>query len=101
MTQRTRFVIKVAAFALLCAVFVGAVLTVCITEDAPPQSLTVDINEATAEELQRLDGMTATIAAHIIEYREHFVMFTAMEDLLEVDGITEDLLDAWRPHLTL
>jgi competence ComEA-like helix-hairpin-helix protein len=47
----------------------------------------VDINRATAEELQTLPGVGPVIAVRIVEYRREHGRFATFEDLEEVAGI--------------
>lgn len=57
----------------------------------------LDINTATAEQLDLLPGIGPVLAARIIEYREENGGFSQVEELIKVDGIGEkklaDLLD--------
>lgn len=54
---------------------------------APDERL--DINRATAEELDELPGIGEALAGRIVAYREANGAFSAPEELLEVDGIGE------------
>ncbi|MEQ4675799.1 ComEA family DNA-binding protein [Providencia vermicola] len=52
------------------------------------QSNKVSINNATAEELaQKLNGIGKQKAKAIVEYREKYGAFNAIENILEVQGI--------------
>lgn len=101
MTERTRFIVKVTALALACLVFIGAVLTIHFVETAEAERLLVNINTATAEEFAALPAMTEELLTEILAYREHFVRFSSLEELLSVDGVTEDHYHRWRPYLTI
>jgi competence protein ComEA len=54
----------------------------------------ININQATAEEIEELNGIGPSKAAAIIQYREENGMFKQMEDLLNVSGIGEKTLEA-------
>lgn len=56
---------------------------------APPM---VDINRATASELQRLPGIGPTRAAELVAYREVHGPFATLESLAAVPGIGERLV---------
>jgi competence protein ComEA len=59
----------------------------------------VDVNKATAEELQRLPGIGPTLAARIVEKRKT-APFKSADDLRRVSGIGPKTLDKLRPHVT-
>ena len=56
---------------------------------APAQPSLININSATAEELQALPGVGVATAAAIVEDRETHGAFTSPEDLMRVSGIGE------------
>jgi len=47
----------------------------------------IDINRAQASELEQLPGIGPALARRIVQYREAWGPFTAVEDILEVPGI--------------
>lgn len=62
----------------------------------------VDINTATAEELTKaLNGIGANKAQKIVEYREKFGPFVSIEQLKEVSGIGQAILDKNAGKITL
>ncbi len=61
----------------------------------------LDLNSATAEQLEQLPGIGPTRAQEIITYRESHGPFTAVEDLLNVSGIGPATLDKLRPYVTV
>lgn len=61
----------------------------------------VDLNAATAEELDVLPGVGPATAAAIIAHREQVGPFQSVEDLLEVRGIGEAKLEQLRPLVTV
>ena len=56
-----------------------------IAPDFPP----VDLNTATAEELDTLPGIGESLAGRIIAYREANGPFGSIEEIMEVSGIGE------------
>lgn len=61
----------------------------------------INLNAATAEQLEELPGIGEVTAQHIIDWREQHGGFTAVEQLREVDGIGERRLATLRERVTL
>ena len=61
----------------------------------------VNLNTATREELMTIDGIGEIYADRIIELRERVGRFTSVEQLLEVEGISQKKLDRIRNYITV
>ncbi len=61
----------------------------------------VNLNTATAEQLDTLPGVGPVTAQKILEWRGAHGAFSAVDELLEVDGIGEKTLADLAPHVTL
>lgn len=61
----------------------------------------ININQATAEELQKISGIGPSKAKSIIDYRNKIGRFTDLEQLLEVSGIGEKTLEKIKDEITL
>jgi competence protein ComEA len=61
----------------------------------------VNVNTASLEELQLLPGVGESRARSILEVRKQRGGFKSLDQLVEVKGIGDVLLDRLRPHLTL
>jgi len=61
--------------------------------------LSLDLNTATAQELEQLDGVGPAIAANIVAYREQHGGFASVDELDDVSGIGEAKLAAIRAQL--
>lgn len=73
-----------------------------VTPAAGPETAAgqVNLNAASAEELQSLPGIGEVLAARIIEYREQSGPFACPEELMAVKGIGESLFDAVSGRIT-
>lgn len=60
------------------------------------ESSLIDINSATIDELQTLNGIGPVLARNIIEYRQKNGPFKSVDDLLSVDGIGTVKLESIR-----
>ena len=70
-------------------------------ENVTPEVLPpLNINSATAEELEELNGIGPVLAQRIIDYREEHGPFADVEGLLEVKGIGESTLEQFRDEIT-
>lgn len=74
-------------------------------DPAPTSSLNsasglLDLNAATAQELEALPGIGPTLADAIIQYRAQ-KRFTSIDDLNNVPGIGEKRLNDLRPHVSV
>lgn len=66
-----------------------------------PTPRVVDLNTATAEDLDTLPGVGPATAAAILAYRTEQGRFGAVDDLLEVRGIGEAKLEQLRPLVSV
>lgn len=66
---------------------------------APSAPLALDLNTASAQELEQLDGVGPATAAKIIAYREQNGGFRSIDELDEVSGIGEAKMAAIRAQL--
>ena len=66
-----------------------------------PQQSLVNINTATAEELEALPRIGPALAQRIIEYRTEHGPFQRVDDLINVKGIGATLLEKIRPLVTV
>lgn len=60
-------------------------------EEVTPQ---INLNTATAQELEALPGIGTELAGRIVDYRTEHGGFSSVEELLEVPGIGEGKLEA-------
>jgi competence protein ComEA len=60
----------------------------------------ININTASAEELEALPGIGEVIASRIIEYREEHGPFRSVDDLIHVQGISSRAIEEFRDQVT-
>jgi competence ComEA-like helix-hairpin-helix protein len=93
MRPRTTIAALLAAFFFLACVLSHA--------KKEPPSKPIDLNAASAKELQELPGVGPVTAQRILDLRAKNGKFKRVEDLLAVRGISQTKLDAIRPYVTV
>jgi competence protein ComEA len=88
-----------AWLALLLALALGAAVRPVLA--AGGLSGVVNVNTASAEELQLLPGVGESRARAIVEARKTRGGFKSVEELVEVKGIGSSLLEQIRPYLVV
>jgi competence protein ComEA len=78
----------------------GASVRAVAEEPGSPGGV-VNVNTATAEQLELLPGIGPARARAILEARRARGGFKSLEELEEVDGIGPAALERLRPHVTL
>ena len=61
----------------------------------------INLNHATVQELQTLNGIGEVKAAAIVAYRESNGYFSCIEEIVNVDGISEKLYDKIKAHIVV
>lgn len=65
------------------------------------QNQIININTASLAQLSLLNGIGATKAQAIIEYRESHGAFSSIEELAKVKGVGDKLVEKNRPYIEL
>ena len=72
-----------------------------LSAEISAQDVLININTATAEELQQLEGIGEGISRDIIAYREKNGKFESTEQLLCIKGIGEEKYNDIRHYVTV
>jgi competence protein ComEA len=94
----TGFGRRVLALAIL-AVIAGAAPLASAAPGAEERPSVVNLNTATADELEALPGIGAKKAEAILETRKARGGFKSVDEIVEVRGIGPAQLEKLRPHL--
>ncbi len=94
-TMKTRIQQLAAAALALALAFVALPAAAA---DAAPAGV-VNLNNASAEQLQMLPGIGPAVAQRIVEHREKVGAFKQTEDLMLVRGIGEKSFEKLRPYV--
>jgi competence protein ComEA len=70
-------------------------------DEAGPDSVLVNINTSSKQELMDLPGIGAVTAGRIIGYRTETGPFRTVDDLLKVKGISKRKLEQLKPFITV
>jgi competence protein ComEA len=102
MIQRLVTLAVLAALAAPVTAFAAAQAAQAATEasDAGRASI-VNLNTASAAQLEGLPGIGAKTAQRILEYRQKSGGFKKIEDLMNVKGIGEKSFLKLKPHITV
>jgi len=66
-----------------------------------PPAHPIDLNTATAEQLQQVPGIGPSTAKAIVDFRQKSGPFRKIEDLLAIKGVSKARLERMRPYLTI
>jgi competence ComEA-like helix-hairpin-helix protein len=97
-TKMKRRGLALGALGLLLA---GALLVAPLHSQKKPPAKPLDLNTATAEQLQQLPGIGPATANSIVRFREKSGPFRRVEDLLAIRGISKARLETLRPYVTV
>lgn len=86
--------------ALLAGSAFGAQASAPRQDAAAAKAPVINLNTATAAELEQLPGIGAKVAARIVEQRKE-KPFARPEDLMEVKGIGEKMFLTLKPYVTV
>src|SRR5271156_4304166 len=89
--QERKFIVVIMVVFIM-----GAAVQLLLRRDIAPvrwaksvREFKININTARVDQLQMLPGIGATLASRILDYRQENGPFKSLDDLENIDGITE------------
>lgn len=76
-------------------------LTVMAGSDLITLGLALDLNRASATDLEAVPGLGPVLAGRIVEFRQQQGPFRRLDDLLQIKGIGPKLLEKIRPYVVI
>ena len=93
--------IKIACVLAICLGLAMSSVSVMAQKGNPASAEKVNLNSATAEQLQTLPGIGPATAKSIIEYRAKVGKFNRIEEIINVKGIGEKKFQKLKDRLTV
>jgi DNA uptake protein ComE-like DNA-binding protein len=93
--MRATFRFALVLIAILCVCSIGAQQPAPHRPPVPPPEARVDINHATAAELMKVPGMTASWAGRIVRFRP----YRSKQDLLDHGVVTSEVYDRIKDYI--
>jgi len=85
--------------ATIAGAFVLFALASSLPAQKRPPAKPIDLNTATAAQLEQLPGVGSSTAQIIVKFRESSGPFQRVEDLLAIHGISRVKLEKLRPYV--
>jgi competence ComEA-like helix-hairpin-helix protein len=87
---------------LLCTIVAAGMLaTAASARQHRPPARPIDLNRATAAELQQIPGIGPRRAAAIVRFRQKSGPFRRVEDLLAIRGFSTRMLQKIKPYVVV
>jgi competence protein ComEA len=100
MDMGSRNLVRMVLIAFAAAVVLSG-LSFQVSAQEKLKGKTVNINKATAQEFQQVPLISKELAEKIVKYREKNGDFQVLEELLQVEGFSRDLLRKIKGFLLL
>jgi competence protein ComEA len=97
----TRTLVGVVLAAMLATAPYAAAAGAQDTSEAKAAATVVNLNTASASQLEALPGIGAKTAQRIVEYRQKNGSFKKVEELMNVKGVGEKTFLKLKPQLTV
>lgn len=100
--EQAVFIVSGADLQVVCSDSGRPAAVISKSMDAPERlvlNIPVELNRATAADLEVIPGIGPVMAQRIVQYRQKYGDFGRVEELLLIDGIGEKKLQQFRRHL--
>ncbi len=91
----------VRSLTLSTAIATSGLLAIPASAEVDAGKRTVNINQASADELARLPRVGAKLGARIVAHRTQHGPFKRIEDLMAVKGVGEKMFGSLKPYLAV
>ena len=92
---------KIVCVLALCLGLILSSVSVMAQKSAPAATEKINLNSATAEQLQSIPGIGPATAKNIVDYRTKIGKFNRLEEIINVKGIGEKKFQKIKDRLTL
>jgi competence protein ComEA len=92
---------KVVCVLALCVGLMFSSISIMAQKSAPASTEKINLNSATAAQLQSLPGIGPATAKSIIEHRDKAGKFNRIEEIMKVKGIGEKKFQKIKDRLTV
>ena len=89
------------SFAIRSPLILFLLFGTCVFAKKKPPGRPVNINTATAEELQQVPGIGPATADKILQMRKSYGAFKSVDDLLAIRGLGPKRLEKMRKYMTV
>ncbi len=72
-----------------------------ITEIDKKQSIRINLNRATADELAEIPGISSVLARAIVQYRNEYGDYVDIDELLDVRGMSDAVYEQIKEYVTI
>jgi competence protein ComEA len=92
---------RIVCVLVLCLGMVFSSVSVMAQKSAPTATEKINLNSATADQLESLPGIGPAMAKSIIEHRTKVGKFTRIEEIMNIKGIGEKKFQKIKDRLTV
>ena len=93
--------VKVASVQVLCLGLALGPVSALAQKSGPVSTEKINLNSATAEQLQSLPGIGPAIAKNIVEHRAKIGKFNRIEEVINVKGVGEKKFEKIKDRLVV